>query len=99
MAGSFPDGLAMYVSLDQLQAQRILQLPSLSREGASSCSLSCAIKLAGNMASAMAAWMRRANPAVMLEMFQRGNPGRAQRALYGGRGIGVGNTVSFSEHK
>jgi hypothetical protein len=46
------------------------------------------------------AYLRRAlNPAALLEGFQRGYPGRAQRALYAGRGIGVGNQVSFSEHK
>ena len=39
MAGSFPDGLAMYVSLDQLQAQRILQLPSLITESGGSFKL------------------------------------------------------------
>jgi hypothetical protein len=52
------------------------------------------------MSVASAAFLRRAlNPSVLLEGFQRGSPGRAQRALYAGRGIGVGHKVSFSEHK
>ena len=52
------------------------------------------------MATTGASFLRRAlNPAALLEGFQRGNPGRAQRALYAGRGIGFGNQVSFSEHK
>ena len=52
------------------------------------------------MSVSSAAFLRRAlNPSVLLEGFQRGSPGRAQRALYAGRGIGVGHKVSFSEHK
>ena len=52
------------------------------------------------MASTAAAALRRcACPGALLATFQRGAPGRAQRALYGGRQIGVGNSVSFSEHK
>ncbi len=52
------------------------------------------------MASTGAAFARRAlNPAALFEAFERGNPGRAQRALYAGRKIGVGNQISFSEHK
>jgi len=39
------------------------------------------------------------NPRALLEGFQKGNPGRAQRALYAGRVIGFGNQVSFSERK
>ena len=52
------------------------------------------------MASTAAAALRRcACPGALLATFQRGAPGRAQRALYGGRQIGVGNSVSFSERK
>ena len=52
------------------------------------------------MASTAAAALRRcACPGALLATVQRGAPGRAQRALYGGRQIGVGNSVSFSEHK
>jgi hypothetical protein len=57
--------------------------------------------------SGVGAFARRAlNSAAMLGGFPRatpggssGSPGRAQRALYAGRKIGVGNQVSFSEHK
>jgi len=51
------------------------------------------------MSNGGASFLRAMNPRALLEGFQKGNPGRAQRALYAGRGIGVGNQVSFSEHK